>query len=152
MEKITSVKLNATLKTGSVVWQAGVYNAPVPSELIAEALVRSITRGGLRTVEILKTEAPRPKPVPVLSKPIQRTTSVTQVITSNLREGPIFEKGKKPPVIERKEIVPSTTSSSNSTTSTTVEVKPKVTRKKRKAKTKSKMSKMSKKPVLTARG
>ncbi len=90
METIVKVKLIATLK-GSEVWEAGVYDAPVPPELIAEAGARTLTRKGLRLVEVLETRALK---VVSIRSP-EAITSISSVITSNLREGPIFEVEKK---------------------------------------------------------
>lgn len=100
MEAITKVKLNATLK-GSAIWEAGVYDAPVPSELIEEANARTLTREGTRMVEILERKAS--KVVPILSP--EAPTSISSVTSSNVRDGAIFEAENKDkvPTEERKE-------------------------------------------------
>ncbi len=90
MEVITKVKLNTTLK-GSEVWEAGVYTAPVPQDLIDEARAKTRTREGVPAVEILETKVS--KVIPIRSP--EAPTSISSVTTSNLREGPIFEAEKK---------------------------------------------------------
>jgi len=91
METITKVQLHATLKCGGKVWEAGVYNAPVPPDLIAEARAKNRARSGVIMVEILETKVS--KVVPIRSP--EASTSVSSVTTSNLREGPMYAAEKK---------------------------------------------------------
>lgn len=92
MEAITQVKLNATLKRpGGEVWEMGVYDAPIDPELISEAMAGSTTRHGMPIVEVLQRQNLQLRSV---VPPPEAPTSISGVTTSNLREGPIFEKSK----------------------------------------------------------
>lgn len=90
MEAITKVKLNATLK-GSEVWETGVYDAPVPSELLDEVRAKTRTREGLPMVEVLETKVSKVAPFRTPDAP----TSISSVTSSNLREGPMYKAEKK---------------------------------------------------------
>ncbi len=104
--EIIKIQLNTTLKCGKKVWEAGVYTAPVPPELLAER--GSSTREGVPIIEVLETNIPkRPKIIPF--PPLEASTSTSNVSTSNLREGPMFEAEKETPTPQEKRKEPVST-------------------------------------------
>lgn len=103
--EIIKVQLNTTLKCGRKVWEAGVYMAPVPPDILAERYAGTRTRDGVPVVEVLAIAKPKVVPRMIPFRSLESPTTTSNVTTSNLREGPIFEVGKNDsaPQEERKE-------------------------------------------------